>query len=192
MNMQPSVQTTVVQTARYWWIVLVVGIVSLAFGLVMLFDVAEGEKILAWIVGLFLIFEGLVEAFAGGRTGRSRVLAVVIGIVLIAGGVVVISWPGATPLVIAIVIGIAMLLGGIGRIIASVWLRDSGWAWRLVGGVIETAIAIAILNWPDATAYVILILIGIDAIISGIVQIVLSFEIKNGPDAIAVIEVSAP
>ncbi len=190
--MQPSVQTTVVETARYWWIVLVTGLTSLAFGLVLLFDVAKGAEILAWIVGLFLIFEGLVEAFAGGRTGRSRALAVVIGIVLIAGGVVVISWPGVTPLVIAVVIGIAMLLGGIGRTIASVWLRDAGWGWRLLGGLIETAIAIAILVWPSATAYVILFLIGCEAIISGIVQIVLSFQIKNGPDAIAVIEVSAP
>lgn len=178
----PALRDAVGEVAKVWWVVLVIGIIFTVFGIVMLFDVAAGATTIAIIVGAFLIFDGLVEMISGGRRGGSRAWAVVLGIMLVAGGVVAIVWPGITFLVIAVVWGITMLVGGIARCVAAAALRGYGWGWLVVLGIVEAIIGIVMLAWPDWTAYVILLLIGIYSIIAGIIQIVLSFQLKKAPE----------
>ena len=113
----PTLKDAVGEVARVWWVVLVIGIIFLGFGIVMLFNVAAGATAIAIIVGAFLIFDGLVEMISGGRRGGSRAWAVVLGILLVIGGIVVIVWPGVTFLVIAIIWGITLLVGGIARVV---------------------------------------------------------------------------
>jgi uncharacterized membrane protein HdeD (DUF308 family) len=182
---EPTFQDAVTQVARIWWVVLVVGIIFLGFGIVMLFDVAAGATVIAIIVGAFLIFDGLVEMISGGRRGGSRTWAVVLGLLLVAGGIVVIVWPGVTFLVVAIIWGITMLVGGIVRAIASATLRGHAWGWLVALGIVEAIIGIVMLAWPDVTAYVILLLIGIYSIVAGILQIILSFELRKAPERLA-------
>lgn len=180
----PTLTDAVREVARVWWVVLVVGLVFTGFGVVMLFDVAAGATTIAIIVGAFLIFDGLVEMISGGRRGGSRVWAVVLGILLVIGGIVVVAWPGVTFLVIAVIWGITLLVGGIARVVSAAMLRGYGWGWLVVLGIIETIVGIVMLAWPDVTAYVILLLIGIYSIVAGILQIVLAFELRRAPDRI--------
>ena len=177
-----TVRDAVVEVAKVWWVVLIVGIVFTVFGIVMLFDVAAGAFAIAIIVGAFLIFDGLVEMISGGRRGHSRAWAVVLGILLVIGGIVVIVWPGVTFLVIAIIWGLTMLVGGIARVIAAATLRGYAWGWLIVLGIFEAILGILMLAWPDVTAYVILLLIGIYSIVAGILQIVLSLQLKKAPE----------
>lgn len=167
--------------ARVWWLVLLVGIVFVGFGIMTLFDVARGASVVALIIGLFMIFDGIVEMVSGGRNGASFGWGTFIGILLFIGGIIVIAYPEYTFLAIAIIWGITMVVGGVARFIASLVLRDYGWGWRLAFGAVETIIGIIVLVWPGQTAYVLLVLIGIYAILAGIVQIVLAFQLKNGP-----------
>ncbi len=186
----PTLQDAVSEVARVWWVVLVIGIVFTLFGIVMLFDVAAGATTIAIIVGAFLIFDGLVEMISGGRRGGSRAWAVVLGILLLIGGIVVIAWPGVTFLVIAVVWGITLLVGGIARVVSASMLRGYGWGWLVLLGIIETIIGIVMLAWPHQTAYVILILIGIYSIVAGIIQIFLSFQLKKAPERLAALSAS--
>jgi uncharacterized membrane protein HdeD (DUF308 family) len=175
-----------------WWVVLVIGLVFVVFGIVMLFDVAAGATTIAIIVGAFLIFDGLVEMVSGGRRGGSRVWALILGILLVIGGVVVIAWPGVTFLAIAIIWGVTLLVGGIARVVSAAVLRGYGWGWLVVLGILETILGIVMLAWPDVTAYVILLLIGIYSIIAGIIQIFLSFQLKRAPERLAALQAGAP
>jgi uncharacterized membrane protein HdeD (DUF308 family) len=186
----PTLQESVGEVARVWWVVLVVGIIFTVFGVVMLFDVAAGAFAIALIVGAFLIFDGLVEMISGGRRGGSRAWAVVIGLVLVIAGIVVIAWPQSTFVVIAVIWGIALLIGGIARAVSAVVLRGYGWGWLVVLGIIETIVGIVILAWPHQTAHVILYLIGIYAIFAGILQILLSFQLKKAPERLAALNES--
>src|SRR6476469_8826201 len=105
-----TLSAAVIDVAKVWWVVLVFRIVFLGFGIVMLFNVAAGATTIAIIVGAFLIFDGLVEMVSGGRRGGSRVWAVILGILIVIGGIIVISWPGVTFLVIAVIWGITLLV----------------------------------------------------------------------------------
>lgn len=177
----PTLTAAVREVARVWWVVLVIGLIFTGFGIVMLFDVAAGATTIAIIVGAYLIFDGLVEIISGGRRGGSRVWAVVLGILLVIGGIVVISWPGVTFLVIAVVWGITLLVGGIARLVSAAMLRGYGWGWLVVLGILETIVGVIMLAWPDVTAYVILLLIGIYSIFAGILQIMLAFQLRKAP-----------
>jgi uncharacterized membrane protein HdeD (DUF308 family) len=182
---EPTFEEAVTEVARIWWVVLVIGIIFLGFGIVMLFDVAAGATVIAIIVGAFLIFDGLVEVISGGRNGGSRAWAVVLGILLVIGGIVVIVWPGVTFLVVAIVWGITMLVGGIVRAVAAATLHGHGWGWLVALGIVEALLGIVMLAWPDVTAYVILLLIGIYSMVAGILQIILAFELRKAPERLA-------
>jgi uncharacterized membrane protein HdeD (DUF308 family) len=182
VEVQVDVDEAVRRGARVWWLVLVVGIVFVAFGIMTLFDVAKGASVVALIIGLFMVFDGIVEMISGGRNGGSRGWSIAIGILLFVGGIVVISYPEYTFELIAIIWGITMIVGGIGRLVASLMLRDYGWGWRLTFGVVEAVVGILVLIWPDVTAYVLLLLIGVYAILAGLVQIVLAFQLKKAPE----------
>ena len=54
-----TVSAAVADVAKVWWVVLVVGVIFLGFGIVMLFNVAAGATAIAIIVGAFLIFDGI-------------------------------------------------------------------------------------------------------------------------------------
>jgi len=170
------------EVSSIWWIVLVVGIIFAGFGVVMLFNVAAGATAIAIIVGAFLIFDGIVGLITAGQNGGSKAVGIILGIVLIIGGIVVAAWPGVTFLVIAIVWGITIVVGGITRIVGSVVLRGRGWGWVLAIGIAELIVGIAALVWPNVTAYVILLLIGIYAIVAGLLQIILAFELRKAPE----------
>ncbi|HZJ26531.1 MAG TPA: DUF308 domain-containing protein [Acidimicrobiia bacterium] len=167
------------EVSSVWGIVLIVGVVFLGFGIVLLFDVAAGERVVAVIVGAFLVFSGIIEAAVGDQTGGSRAVSVIFGLVLVVGGIVAIAWPGVTILAIAVIFGITILIGGLARIIGSLVFRDEGWGWLLTIGVVEAVVGIGALVWPRKTAYVVLILIGIYAIIAGLVQIMLAFGLRR-------------
>jgi uncharacterized membrane protein HdeD (DUF308 family) len=188
----PALTEAVREVARVWWVVLVIGLVFTGFGIVMLFDVAAGAKTIAYIVGAFLIFDGLVEMISGGRRGSSRAWAVVGGILLVIGGIIVVAWPHVTFLVIAVIWGITLLVGGIARVVSASMLRGYGWGWLVVLGIIEAIVGIVMLAWPNQTAYVILLLIGIYSIIAGLLQIVLAFQLKKAPDRLEELNRSGP
>ncbi len=183
---ETEARALVKEVSSIWWIVLVVGLVFVGFGLVMLFNVAAGATAIAVIVGAFLVFDGVVALVTAGRNGGSRALGILVGIVLIIGGVIVAAWPGVTFLVIAIVWGITIVLGGITRIVGSIALKGDGWGWVLFIGVAELSVGIAALVWPHITAYVILLLIGIYAIVAGVIQIFLAFQLKKVPERLGI------
>jgi uncharacterized membrane protein HdeD (DUF308 family) len=188
----PTLKDAVSEVARVWWVVLVIGIVFTIFGIVMVFDVTTAKNTIAVIVGAFLIFDGLVEMVSGGRRGGSRTWAVVAGILLIIGGIIVIAWPTATLVVIAVVWGITLLVGGIARVVSAAMLRGYGWGWLVVLGILEAIIGIVMIAWPHQTGRVILTLLGIYAIIAGILQIVLAFQLKKAPERLAALQAGAP
>jgi uncharacterized membrane protein HdeD (DUF308 family) len=188
----PTLKAAADEVARVWWVVLVIGLIFLVFGIVMLFNVAAGATAIAIIVGAFLIFDGLVEVISGGRRGGSRAWAIVGGILLVIGGIVVIAWPGVTFLAIAVIWGITLLVGGIARVVSAAVLRGYAWGWLVVLGIVEAILGVLMLAWPDVTAYVILLLIGIYSMIAGIIQIFLAFQLKKAPERLAAMTAGAP
>jgi uncharacterized membrane protein HdeD (DUF308 family) len=101
------------------------------------------------------------------------------GIAAVILGLFLLTAPGATLLVLIQVLGIFWLVGGIFRII-SIFIDQSLWGWKLVGGIIGILAGIVVLQHPLwATALVpavYIIILGIQGLILGGATLVTAFQ----------------
>lgn len=105
-----------------WGFYLASGIISLAFGLPLMFASEISAKALAIVMGIFLMLSGLVGIIAGARlrregfpTGRYLLR----GLVAIAVGLAVVLWPQVTLNVIVILVAIWLIVAGVFALIGA-------------------------------------------------------------------------
>lgn len=198
----PDTQSTVVivevtpeqaarTAARFWWVLLVAGLISLGFGVWIVFEPTHAARTVAVLLGLWLAVVGLVDLVHAG-SARHRGSAILSGIILIALGAVMIFKPNLPIKIVAILFGIAILLGGIVRIVSAIADRSYGWGWRLVLGLISATLGIVIIIWPTATVGVVFWIAGLCAMLTGIAWIIASFGLRKAPERVAAGATSAP
>lgn len=160
---------------RYWWVPLLTGTILAVFGIVILANVVTTSKVLAVLLGLFLIFDGVSSLTTARRAGK-RWPAFILGSILVVGGIVAIAWPSATLRVLALIFGATLIAGGVLRLIAWGLDRDRRTDWGFWLASASLVVGVLAVAWPQATVYVIIVLIGIRAIVSGVTQIGMAFD----------------
>ncbi len=166
--------------AKYWWVMLVAGLLSLAFGIWLVFKPVKAASTIAVVLGIWLVVVGLVELVHAASAQR-RGTAILTGVVLVVLGLVLALEPDLPIKIIAIIWGAAILLGGVIRVIAAIVDRSYGWGWRLVLGLLTAGLGLVIVAWPTATVGVVFWITGIAAIITGVIWIGGSFSMRNAP-----------
>lgn len=113
---------------------LLFGILSLVFGLYLLFAPASGAVSLTFLIAIWLGARGLLElywGFARVRRGRGWLIAMgVINVVLMLW--IVSSLPVSGLILPGTLLAISLLIGGIGAIASAMAMRDGGPAATLV------------------------------------------------------------
>ena len=170
--------------AKYWWIMLVAGLASLAFGIWLVTKPVKGAHTIAVVVGLYLLVVGIVDLVHAG-SARNRSAAIVAGIIVIVLGLILVLKPDVSVKVVAILWGIGFLLGGLIRIVVAIADRGYGWGWRLLLGLLGLGLGLAIVVWPTATAGVVFFIVGISAILDGLLWVVMSFSLRKAPERVA-------
>jgi uncharacterized membrane protein HdeD (DUF308 family) len=152
-------------------IVLILSIYALTF------PVATFVAIV-WILGIVLLVVGIERVISGifeHHPGRSRWTSIGLGILVIILAILVIAFPAAFGLLIVIVVAIALLFDGIARLIHGFSDRTRGKGHRIfkiVVGVIEIALSIAIMAFLPLGAAIAGVLVAIGLLIAGIQIIV--------------------
>ncbi len=170
--------------AKYWWVALLGGLISFGVGVWMVFKPVKAAHTVAVILGLWLVFVGIVDLINSG-SARRRAPALVAGIVMVVLGLVLAFKPGIPIKLIAILWGIAILLGGIIRVVAAATDHSYGWGWRMILGAISATLGLLIVLWPTATVGVVFVISGISAMLTGLVWIVASFSLRHAPERLA-------
>jgi len=170
--------------SRYWWVLLLGGILSLAFGIWLVFKPVHAAHTIAVILGIWLVVAGLVELVHSGAA-RNRGAAILSGVVLLVLGLVLALRPEFPVKLIAIIWGAAILLGGVVRLVAALIDRSDGWVLRAVLGAISATLGILIVSWPTATIGVVFWISGISAVITGLMWIAISFSMRGALDRLA-------
>ena len=170
------------EAKRSWWLLLVLGIISVGIGGLLIFWPGQTITVVTMIVGFFMIVTGVVRFFVAVFDSRSqdRWLMVFAGIAGIVLGVVVMKNPEGTIKVIALIVAIFWLIAGLVdffRGLTNADLPDR--SARIVFGLMSAVFGVVILVWPAITIGVFAILVGIYAVFFGILEIVASFQIKN-------------
>ena len=96
------------------------------------------------------------------------------GLIAVAGGIVLLAWPGETLKVLAFLTGITFLGWGLVSLLAAFRNRRAGRSELsdLVAGVGLVLLAILVMAWPAATVTIVGILVGLVAIAWGVVTAV--------------------
>lgn len=175
---------TAEEVARTWWIPLLSGLISIVFGVVVL-TVDWSVSSLALVTGIMFALGGLATVSARAADGSGRAGSVVPGVLEIAAGMAVIVWPEIGLLTLAIVIGVRILAGGLVMIVGAISNRHTPLWWLiLVLGLVQVPIGIWLLRRPGMTLALMVTLLGIWSIVTGIGQCVLAFELRKLPQQV--------
>lgn len=164
---------------QHWWVVLLRGLLAIAFGVMAYMWPGATIAILVLIWGTYALVGGIFEVVAGVR-GKWGSL-VVLGLLGIAAGVVTILWPGLTAVTLIWVMAFWAILAGILQISAAIRLRkevQGEWLW-IASGLCTIALGVLLMLYPGAGALSVVWLIAALAIAWGILLVMLSLKLKG-------------
>jgi uncharacterized membrane protein HdeD (DUF308 family) len=155
-----------------FWTTMVRGGLAIVFGVLALVWPAITVLVLALMFGIYALVNGVGTIIAAMRGDQlfHRWLVALSGLISIAGGLVVLLWPGITVLALTLLVGVWALVGGVSEIVTAIRPRRvvNHRVFLIVTGVLS-AIAGALLVWhPLAGALGIAIVLGCYAIVYGV------------------------
>jgi uncharacterized membrane protein HdeD (DUF308 family) len=125
------------RTDGAWWLVLLLGIVGIAAGVIAVFHPALTALVLVLLMGANAIVNGVLEvviAIRLRRVLRRQWLLALAGIVSIAFGLMVFLFPGAGALAMVWLIGVYAIVAGV-LLLAAAWsARPASSQWHGTGG----------------------------------------------------------
>jgi uncharacterized membrane protein HdeD (DUF308 family) len=167
-----------------WWVPLVMGIVSVVFGLLLFTNPAGTSIWVAWLVGIYWFIGGVMNLIMMFVDRTQWGWKLVLGILGILAGSVVISAMGETPLLATIglasvyvwVLGLQGIIYGIIQIIMA--FQGGGWGVGILGFLSVILGGLLMAN-PVSGAVVLPWVFGIFAVAGGIAAIVIAFKLKS-------------
>ena len=170
--------------ARYWWVIVLRGVLAIAFGLGALAWPGLTLEVLVIFFGTFAFVTGvflLVAGIAGRRDHEEWWLLALEGALGIAVGVLTYRAPGLTAVVLVLYIAAWALVSGAFQIAAAIRLRKEieGEFWLGLGGVLSIVFGLILMVSPGTGALALVWLIGTWAIAFGAVAILLGFKLRG-------------
>lgn len=179
MSQSRLARDDVLETVRLWWVIVVVGLASVAAGVILVARPSNSLKTLAVVVGIFLLLDGIAELISSlGRGREHRAMAAIVGVVGIVIGIVLIRHPTSAVSAIGLIIGIWLVVAGAGRLIGS-FVSGGPVLLGLLLGLLELAVGIAVIADPHIGYATLAVLVGICLIINGIGTTALGFAIRG-------------
>ena len=166
---------------------IILSILAIIIGIVMLFQPAKAIYIIALLLGIHFIVQGIAQLVFGFKTSAFHIVFGVISIMLgIASIYVFASRPEVTVITFGIILGVALglwiIITGFYDIKAAIDLKNTSnsmWGLILVFGIISIIIGISLLSAPFATGIFSTMFDGIMLIVFGIVKLIDSISFRS-------------
>lgn len=171
--------------ARNWWLLLLRGIVGVAFGVVALFWPGATLLSLVFLWGAYAIADGAFSLWAAitGRVGEnaSRWWLAVVGLAGVAAGIIAWVMPGATALALLLLIAAWAIVTGAMQVWGAIRLRkEIEGEWLLgLSGSLSILLGVVLLLQPAAGALAVVWWIGAFAVLMGISYIGLALRLRK-------------
>lgn len=174
---------------RWWWVPLIAGILWTMISLVLFRFDASSVRAVGIIAGIVFIgwaleeFALMMSLFSEDDiTLRSpwRWLHGVLGLVLLAGGIVALANPVNTFLSIAALVGWVLLFKGLFDIVLALSNRDVELWWtRLVLGILELFLAVSVSGSLVDKAVFLVLFVAAGTLMRGIGDIIWAFQLRK-------------
>jgi uncharacterized membrane protein HdeD (DUF308 family) len=170
--------------SRNWWILLIRGILAIAFGVLAFIWPGSALGALVLLFGAYALLDG-VASIVVGLTGRgaqeNRLWLMLGGVFGVIVGVLTFVWPDITALALVYFIAAWAIITGVFSIVAAVQLRkeiDNEWLLGIAGALSILA-GLYMAAFPGAGALALIWLIGAYAIVFGILLIALALRLRG-------------
>ena len=170
--------------SRYWWVILIRGVLWILFGLVVFAWPGISLVALTLTFGIFVLMDGagcIVKAVAGRAEHEHWWMLLLGGIAGVLVGLLTFVSPRAVALVLLFYVAIWALTTGFLQVVAAVRLRKEieGEFWFGLSGVLSMVFGILLITRPAAGALTVLWVIAAYAIVFGAVLIGLAFRVRG-------------
>jgi uncharacterized membrane protein HdeD (DUF308 family) len=136
---------------RRWRIFFSIGLVTMASAALLLVDLADGvANVATWVLGLFLLLQGLAEIAVGAsHTGSRRRFEMLRGAAMVALASLVLDFPWDNALTAGLLFAVAFFFNGVLRIASSLLVRYPRWRLsNLIGWGYLLMAWLLITDWP--------------------------------------------
>jgi uncharacterized membrane protein HdeD (DUF308 family) len=162
-----------------WWLLLLDAGAAAAVGIMLLVWPDRTLALAAGLVGAFLVVLGLLQAVNGSRlAGQQRTLTIALAVVAVAAGAFLLIRPEDSVRAVAIAAGAYLLLSGIVAGIRAAQSRVAPGLQALTA-VVEIAVGIAIMVWPDQSVTVYATVMGIYLLARAVLKAAVAFAMRG-------------
>jgi len=165
--------------ARKWWVVLLRGLIAIAFGAIAMARPGLTLITLILLFGMYVLADSITALWLGGGTRLwPLVLIGVIGVLI---GLCTIAYPGVTAVALLYLIAIWSIVRGIGDLLTVLWWRSQSrtLAELIVGGLVSLVFGAWLLSAPARGALAIVWVIGLYAVIVGALMTIFAFRLRS-------------
>jgi len=179
-----SPQDAIMAFGKKWWLLLILGILSMVVGVMALNNPVSATATLVLLFGIWLLFSGIgtiVRAIADDTEGSGKVLMIISGslsiilaVIFFNGGIV------KDAQLAAIFMGITFIFRGMAELVAGLASKGvPGRGWAIFMGIITLIAGVITINNPIASLVTITQVMSFFLIILGVMEIVASFQLRG-------------
>lgn len=173
---------------KIWVKWLILGILSVAFGLFVLANPIAASIAVTTLAGIMFALSGGFQLFAGfGEEGAmAKLLGIGLGILMLLLGFSLMFRPLEGVISLATLVTILFAASGIARLITSFQMRETPFFWpMLLSGALSVLLAgYIVANFFEIAPSLLGILLGIELLFNGVGLIILAFFLRTARDAI--------
>ncbi|HTO62374.1 MAG TPA: HdeD family acid-resistance protein [Bradyrhizobium sp.] len=167
--------------SRNWWVLLLRGLVTIAFGVLILFQPGVSLVTLVLLFGAFSMADGVLGvwgAIAGRKKNEDWWALLLWGLVGIGVGILTFAAPGVTTIALLFYIAIWAIATGVLQIVAAIRLRkEIQGEWLLIlAGLASVVFGVLLMAQPGSGALALLWLIAGYAVAFGVILVILALK----------------
>lgn len=156
-------------------LIVALGVFGIVAGIVLLVWPSATITVLAIVLGIHFLVGGVITtAGAIATPGDERLLGVVAGLISVAAGVLTLARPLQAAAFLVVIAGAFWVIRGVADLLAGIMGRDEGNRLLVVvSGLISLGAGIAALVWPDVTLTVLVRIAGVWMVLLGLGRVAL-------------------
>jgi uncharacterized membrane protein HdeD (DUF308 family) len=171
---------TVLLMLNDWQVTLMLGLVTLVFGVIVTAHPDDSAHVLVVLVGIAVIVSGLFHLLRTfDRAAEHRLWLGVSGLAFIAIGLVLIRYLHPTLATVALLVGLGWIVQGTAALMSAFSRPREGALWWVVFGVTSLIAGIVVIAVPENSVTVLAVLVGIWVLVIGLLEIVAALVLQH-------------